>query len=139
MFESSYPPRKDHFVTAKMLDIYQASAETQLQTLIALGNAKPSGDDINASLELKIKINMQTAFLKQIKRIRKSYFDKLYAIAMMYTDIELKIFSLYFLKGATERFISEELGISLSMLKDIKEKMKKEIDSIVLTNDINDV
>lgn len=139
MFESSYPPRKDHFVTAKMLDIYQASAETQLQTFIALGNAKPSGDDINASLELKIKINMQTAFLKQIKRIRKNYFDKLYAIAVMYTDVELKIFSLSFLKGATDRFISEELGLSINLVREIKEKMRKEIDSIVLTNDIDGV
>jgi hypothetical protein len=139
MFESSYPPRKDHFVTAKMLDIYQASAETQLQTFIALGNAKPSSDDINASLELKIKINMQTAFLKQIKRIRKNYFDKLYAIAMMYTDVELKIFSLSLLKGATDRFISEELGMSINFVKEVKEKLKKEIDSIVLTNDINGV
>lgn len=139
MFESSYPPRKDHFVTAKMLEIYQASAETQLEALIALGNAKPSNDNINDALALKIKINMQTAFLKQIKRIKKNYFDKLYNIALMYTDNELKIFSLHFLKGATDRFISEETGMSEKLVKEIRERMRKEIDSIVLTNDIDGV
>jgi transposase len=57
----------------------------------------------------------------------------------MYTDVELKIFSLSLLKGATDRFISEELGMSINFVKEVKEKLKKEIDSIVLTNDINGV
>lgn len=139
MFEIFTPPRKNHLVTAKMLQIYEESAKAELELLKGYGNSKPSNLHNNDSLELRIKINMQEAWLRQIKRIRKNYFSHLYAIALMYNDVQLKIFSLAFLRGATDKYIATELSIDEETVKNAVKSMIKDIDSIALTADIDDV
>lgn len=139
MFEQDFPPRKDHLVTAKMLEIYQASAETQLEALRALGNSAISSKEPDKALEVKIMINMQNAWLSNIKRIKANYFEKLHAIAMMYMDLELQIFSLAFLKGASDQYIAEITGKTKDMVKLMRERMRKDIDDIRLYNDISGV
>lgn len=117
----------------------EASAQTELDALNAMGNAKPSNMSRSESLDLRVRINMQEAWLRELKKIKKNFFEKLYAIAHTYMDVELEVFALAFIRGASDKFIMEKTGLSEPTFRNIINRLQKDIDSIVLTNDISDV
>lgn len=131
MLEVQYPPRKDHLVTAKMIDIYQMSAETQLTLMQEYANSKPMTDP-QVAYELKLRINLQKAWVEEIKKIRKEYFKKLHALAMMYMDRELLVFSYGIIKGESVKKISQKTNFPEDVVEKMLERFAKDLDSISL-------
>jgi hypothetical protein len=131
MLEVNYPPRKDHLVTAKMLDLYEASAETQLEMIKNYAESKPNLD-AETTYELKLRINLQKAWLSQIKKIRRDYFKKLYTLATMYIDLELEVFCYAIIKKESIEKISEKVDLTPEEIKLMVDKFAEDMGSISL-------
>jgi hypothetical protein len=131
MLETNYPPKKDHLATAKMLEIYELSALTQLDMIKAYANSKPFDDQ--AAYELKLRINLANAWYQEIKKIRKSYFNKLHDLAMIYMDYQLEIFSYGIIKKDSIEKVAKKVGKPIEEVKSIIERFEEDMDLISLT------
>jgi hypothetical protein len=130
MLETNYPPKKDHLATAKMLEIYEISALTQLDMIKAYANSGKFDDQ--ATYELKLRINLANAWYQEIKKIRKDYFKKLHDLAMIYMDYQLEIFSYAIIKKDDIEKVAEKVGKPLEEVKSIVERFEQDMDSISL-------
>jgi hypothetical protein len=130
MLETNYPPKKDHLATAKMLEIYEISALTQLDMIKAYANSGKFDDQ--ATYELKLRINLANAWYQEIKKIRKDYFKKLHDLAIIYMDYQLEIFSYAIIKKDDIEKVAEKVGKPLEEVKSIVERFEQDMDSISL-------
>jgi hypothetical protein len=130
MLEKDYPPKKDHLATAKMLEIYELSALTQLDMIKAYANSGKFDDQ--TTYELKLRINLANAWYQEIKKIRKDYFKKLHDLAMIYMDYQLEVFSYAIIKKDDIEKVAEKVGKPLEEVKSIVERFERDMDSISL-------
>lgn len=130
MLEKDYPPKKDHLATAKMLEIYELSALTQLDMIKAYANSKKFDDQ--ETYELKLRINLANAWYQEVKKIRKDYFKKLHDLALIYMDYQLEIFSYGIIKKDAIEKVAEKVGRPVEEVKSIIERFEKDMDSISL-------
>ncbi len=130
MLEKDYPPKKDHLATAKMLEIYELSALTQLDMIKAYANSGKFDDQ--TTYELKLRINLANAWYQEIKKIRKDYFKKLHDLAMIYMDYQLEVFSYAIIKKDDIEKVAEKVGKPLEEVKSIVERFEQDMDSISL-------